>query len=166
MNTQSDKHEQLQDLVVELGILLVEQGKFLCTAESCTGGGIASELTSIAGSSAWFDCAFVTYSNRAKVSMLGVSEDSLAKHGAVSEPVALEMATGARARSGNDIALSVTGIAGPGGGSPEKPVGTVCLGWSDGSETAAVTVNFEGDRDAVRTASIRYALEQLITLLK
>jgi nicotinamide-nucleotide amidase len=132
---------------------------------------VSQSLTAIAGSSAWFDRGFVTYSNAAKIDMLGVSERSLAEHGAVSEPVALEMACGALQRSRADIALSITGIAGPAGGSAQKPVGTVCFGWSiqnaaGALETTCATKVFQGDRQSVRLQATSYALSELLALLQ
>lgn len=136
------------------------------TAESCTGGWVAQELTAIAGSSAWFDRGFVTYSNEAKQEMLGVRAETLARHGAVSEETALEMAQGALARSRGTLALSITGIAGPAGGTPQKPVGTVCFAWATKSGRArAETRHFSGDREAVRRQSVDYSLEKVLELL-
>ena len=161
----NSNQRELAELVQQLGDSLTDQNRFLCTAESCTGGGIAALMTSIAGSSGWFDRAYVTYSNEAKVAMLGVSESSLDKFGAVSEQVAREMAEGALAVSELDVAVSVTGIAGPGGGSIEKPVGTVCFGWSDGAITRTVTQHFKGDREMVRQASVKCAVSGLLSLI-
>ena len=153
--------------VVELVSLLAEamvaRGGMIATAESCTGGMIAAALTSIAGSSAWFDRGFVTYSNEAKIELLDVSVSTLAQEGAVSEATAAEMVRGALARSRADLVVSVTGIAGPGGGSPDKPVGTVCFGWclrDDAPQTSRVRLS--GDRAAIRDASVRIALEGLL----
>lgn len=156
---------ELTKMVQQLGDALATENRVLCTAESCTGGGIAALLTSVAGSSAWFDRAYVTYSNAAKISMLGVTESSLEKFGAVSEQVALEMVEGALAMSKVDVAVSVTGIAGPGGGTEDKPVGTVCFGWSDGANSHTVTEYFSGNRDAVRQASVARAVSGLLNLL-
>jgi nicotinamide-nucleotide amidase len=133
------------------------------TAESCTGGGIAAAITDIAGSSDVFDCGFVTYSNSAKSRMLGVEAALLERHGAVSEAVACAMAEGACAASGADCAVAVTGVAGPGGGTAAKPVGTVCLAYAVvGKATVAETLQFAGARDAVRRASVARALDGLI----
>ncbi len=150
-------------LAAQLGRLLLDQGWTATTAESCTGGLIAGAITDVAGSSAWFDRGFVTYSNEAKIEMLGVRRETLAAHGAVSEATAREMAAGALKRSGADIAVAVTGVAGPLGGSPEKPVGFVCFGWAcrDGAVEAG-TAHFAGDRAAVRAASVAAALQGLI----
>ena len=145
---------------------LLQQDIMLATAESCTGGGISHLLTSLPGSSTWFERGFVTYSNEAKQDMLGVSALTLEKHGAVSEECAAEMAAGAVSHSRAEVAVSVTGIAGPGGGSPGKPVGTVCFGWCrrEAGRLTAVHV-FEGDREAVRQQSISMAIQGLIELL-
>ncbi len=118
------------ELAVRLGRALQDRHWTMATAESCTGGLIAGAITDVAGSSAWFDRGFVTYSNAAKVEMLGVRPETLAALGAVSEATAREMAAGALARSGADIAVAVTGVAGPAGGTPEKPVGLVCFAWA------------------------------------
>ena len=127
---------ELEKLAERLGHLLLERGEWLAAAESCTGGWLAQSVTAIAGSSAWFDRGFVTYSNAAKMDMLGVPESTLDRHGAVSEAVARAMAQGALAHSRADWTVAITGIAGPGGGSPEKPIGTVCFAWA--SKMAAV----------------------------
>jgi nicotinamide-nucleotide amidase len=135
----------------------------LATAESCTGGWIAKTLTDVAGSSAWFERGFVTYHNRAKVEMLGVSTDTLARYGAVSEAVVREMAQGALAHSGAELAVSVSGVAGPGGGTAAKPVGTVWLAWARaGAATRATDFVFEGDREAVRRQAVEAALVGLL----
>jgi nicotinamide-nucleotide amidase len=146
--------------------LLIDRGEWLAAAESCTGGWLAQSVTAIAGSSAWFDRGFVTYSNAAKIEMLGVPETTLARHGAVSEAVARAMAQGALTNSRADWALAITGIAGPGGGSPQKPVGTVCFAWAskDGG-CEALTCQFTGDRAAVREKSVAFALDGLLDRL-
>ncbi|WP_294926254.1 CinA family protein [uncultured Paracoccus sp.] len=138
------------------------RGVMIATAESCTGGMVAAALTEIAGSSDVFDRGFVTYSNAAKMQMLGVQAQTLADHGAVSEETAAQMAAGARTNSQAGIAVSVTGIAGPGGGSAEKPVGRVCFGLSTEKATRTETVDF-GDigRQQVREATLRHALAML-----
>lgn len=157
--------ETLHDLSERLGAILVASGRRLATAESCTGGGVAHRVTDIAGSSEWFDRGFVTYTNAAKQEMLGVSEDTLAEFGAVSAATVESMVAGALRNSDGNIAVAVSGIAGPGGGSAEKPVGTVWFAWARKGEAAVVRcVNFEGDRAAVRDGSIRVALEGLIEL--
>jgi nicotinamide-nucleotide amidase len=146
-------------LAQSLGSKLRERGALLVTAESCTGGWAAQVVTAIAGSSAWFERGFVTYSNEAKVELLGVRRETLERHGAVSEETAREMALGALARSRGTLALAVTGIAGPGGGSPDKPVGTVCFAWARRGATArSETRRFAGDREAVRRQSVERAL--------
>lgn len=138
----------------------------LATAESCTGGLMAAVCTELAGSSAWFERGFVTYSNQAKMDLLGVAATTLAVHGAVSEAVARAMAEGALARAPVQAAVAVTGIAGPSGGSPDKPVGTVWLAWaSSGSETVAQRVQLDGDRSQVRQQTVELALRGLIARL-
>jgi nicotinamide-nucleotide amidase len=137
----------------------------LATAESCTGGGIAVAVTAVAGSSGWFERGFVTYSNESKVELLGVSPATLARHGAVSEETASEMVVGAIAHSHADIAAAITGIAGPDGGSPSKPVGTICLAWQQQHGDILVeTRHFSGNRESVRQQAITVALERLIAL--
>jgi nicotinamide-nucleotide amidase len=139
----------------------------LVTAESCTGGWVAQVITHTAGSSAWFERGFVTYSNAAKIEMLGVRETTLAEHGAVSEATAGEMAAGALAKSTASIALAITGIAGPTGGSKTKPVGTVCFAWCRTGETAqAETQHFSGDREAIRRQAVVHALQGLLTRIE
>ncbi|MCP1660084.1 CinA family protein [Neisseria perflava] len=130
-------------------------------AESCTGGLLAGALTSIAGSSLWFNQSFVTYSNQAKQNLLGVSAQTLLQHGAVSRETVLEMAAGAKAAAGADYALSVSGIAGPGGGTPDKPVGTVWFGLSTPAESLACIKLFTGDREQVRQQAVDFALDWL-----
>jgi len=151
------------DLAKRLGALLQSRGWRVATAESCTGGLVAGAITDIGGSSAWFERGYVTYSNEAKTAMLGVRLDTLAAHGAVSEATAWEMAAGALDKSGADLAVAITGIAGPSGGSPEKPVGMVCFAWArPGGPLRSCTRRFAGDRAAVREASVVVALEGLI----
>jgi len=138
----------------------------LATAESCTGGWAAQVITHTAGSSEWFERGFVTYSNAAKVDMLGVREETLARHGAVSPETAAEMAAGALKNSKALIALSITGIAGPTGGSPGKPVGTVCFAWCRVGATASTeTMVFAGDREAIRRQAVLHALRGLLLRL-
>ncbi len=157
--------DDLRALSEAVGHVLQTSRNVLVTAESCTGGWVAEVITATAGSSAWFDCGFVTYSNAAKQRMLGVGEEALAIHGAVSETVALAMARGALANSAATVALSITGIAGPGGATPGKPVGTVCFGWvSRGGIERSETCHFEGDREAVRKKSVRHTLTSLLAL--
>ena len=157
------KQQQLEALAIQVGELLKTNGEKLTTAESCTGGWVAQCLTAIAGSSDWFERGFVTYSNEAKVDMLGVDAETLVAHGAVSEATAAAMAAGALRHSRADWALSVTGIAGPGGGTPGKPVGTVCFGWAAGDgRVDTQTVHFAGDREQVRAQSVAHALGGLL----
>ena len=147
------------------GLLLAQQYK-LATAESCTGGLIAAACTDLAGSSDWFERGFVTYSNAAKTSMLGVDAALIASHGAVSEPVARAMAQGALQYSLAQVSVAVTGIAGPGGGSADKPVGTVWLAWGLPGAIHSEMLRFSGDRAAVRTATVQHALVRLLALLQ
>jgi nicotinamide-nucleotide amidase len=145
---------------------MTEKGLRLTVAESCTGGWLAKVITDLPGSSAWFECGFVTYSNASKQSMLGVSEETLSVHGAVSEATVSEMTQGALKQSGADLALAVSGIAGPGGGSDEKPVGTVCFAWQRQGEEANVSrERFSGDRETIRLQSVLYLLARLGELL-
>lgn len=147
-----------------LATALLEKGWQLAVAESCTGGMIAAACTDLAGSSAWFERGFVTYSNAAKTEMLGVPEALLAQHGAVSEPVAAAMAQGALQRSHANITASVTGIAGPSGATTGKPVGMVCFGFATAAGVNTTTKQFAGDRAAVRQQAVDYALAQLLRL--
>lgn len=150
-------------LASRLGQCLGAGQLMAATAESCTGGWIAKALTDIAGSSAWFDRGLVTYSNAAKQDLLGVSAQALTEQGAVSEPVVRQMAEGALARSGANLAVAVSGIAGPGGGSPDKPVGTVWFAWAvNGRPTTSEQRLFPGDREAVRRQAVCHALEGLL----
>ncbi|MCL2525232.1 MAG: nicotinamide-nucleotide amidase [Betaproteobacteria bacterium] len=159
-------NDDLEALAGELGAALLARGAWLAAAESCTGGWLAQAVTAIAGSSAWFDRGFVTYSNAAKMDMLGIPEATLERHGAVSEATARAMAEGALAKSRADWAVAITGIAGPGGGSPDKPVGAVCFAWAaKESGCLAQTRHFPGDRTAVREQSVRHALRGLLQLL-
>jgi nicotinamide-nucleotide amidase len=158
--------DALTTLATLVGQALKSRSATLAAAESCTGGGIAEAVTRISGSSEWFERGFVTYSNDAKVDMLGVDRSTLTRFGAVSEETAREMAAGALSHSRATHSVSVTGIAGPTGGSPEKPVGTVCFGWAaQGAKPASETRHFDGDRDAVRRASVIHALQGLLRLL-
>lgn len=153
--------------VGELAAALQARGWRLATAESCTGGLIAATCTALAGSSLWFERGFVTYSNEAKTELLGVDPALIAGHGAVSEPVVRAMAEGALARSPADLAVAVTGIAGPGGAVPGKPVGTVWLGLARrGAATRALRLQCDGDRAAVRDATVREAIAQLRALAR
>ncbi|MFA0567249.1 nicotinamide-nucleotide amidase [Vibrio kagoshimensis] len=155
-----------QTLSEQLGHQLFEQKHVLVTAESCTGGAIAAAITDIAGSSAWFDRAFITYSNEAKQEMIGVRLSTLEANGAVSEAVVEEMVEGALHNSNATLGVSVSGIAGPGGGSKEKPVGTVCFAWADSIEWKKVeTRHFTGDRSQVREQATQYALQVIYDYL-
>jgi len=150
----------------DLAERLSERGLLVATAESCTGGGIAYAMTELAGASRWFDRGFVTYSNEAKAEQLDVAAETLKRHGAVSEPVVLEMALGALAHSRAALSVAVSGVAGPGGGSPDKPVGTVWIAWADTeSGAAAQCFLFPGDRHAVRQATIVAAIQGLVARL-
>src|SRR5476649_1239398 len=155
--------DTLTTLATLLGARLRAKGLMLTTAESCTGGWVAQAVTAIAGSSDWFERGFVTYSDAAKQEMLGVSARTLAAHGAVSEETAREMAIGALAHSRAQVALSITGIAGPGGGSADKPVGTVCIAWSlKRGVVSAETRQFKGNRESVRRQSVIAALQGVL----
>lgn len=147
------------------GKALKVKGQTLATAESCTGGWVAQAITSIAGSSEWFERGYVTYSNAAKREALGVAKKTLARYGAVSEPTAREMARGALKKSRAGIALAVTGIAGPGGGLPGKPVGTVCFAWARGRRMRSETKRFRGGRSRVRRQSVVHALRGVLRWL-
>lgn len=139
----------------------------IATAESCTGGGVATAITRISGSAKWFDRGFVTYTNLAKMQMLGVSQRTLGDHGAVSEPVACEMARGALKHSAADVSVAITGIAGPTGGSLQKPVGLVWFAWAyRRGPVQARCFRFKGDRTEVRIQSVAVALQGLIDLLR
>lgn len=145
-----------------LGRRLIERGLTVAAAESCTGGGIAAALTAIPGSSQWFGYGFVTYSNAAKQALLGVDAATLEACGAVSREVALAMALGALRAAGADLAVAVTGVAGPGGGSVDKPVGSVWIAWADARSARAQLFLFSGDRRAVREQSVVAALQGLV----
>lgn len=153
---------EIQALAGRAGAWLEQQGLRLAVAESCTGGWLAKAVTDFAGSSGWFECGWVTYSDAAKQHQLGVSRETLAAHGAVSEAVVREMAQGALARSGADCAIAVSGIAGPGGGSASRPVGLVCFAWVHGGALRTQACNFDGDRAAVRRQSVEHALAGLM----
>lgn len=156
----------LTEAAAQLGMALKARGFMLAMAESCTGGMVAEAVTSIAGSSAWFDRGFVTYSNAAKLDMLGVSGETLEKFGAVSEQTAIEMATGALKNSAAHIAGSITGIAGPDGGSLEKPVGTVCFAWAGKDFPASACTHwFDGNRNSVRQQAAIFMMAGLIARL-
>jgi nicotinamide-nucleotide amidase len=156
----------VDDVAKKVAQALKSNGAVLATAESCTGGWVAQVMTAIAGSSAWFERGFVTYSNDAKREMLGVSAETLARHGAVSEDTAREMALGALRHSKATVSLSITGVAGPTGGTKDKPVGTVCFAWARaGGEVRVETRKFSGDRESVRRQSVIRALEGVLESL-
>ena len=156
--------DSITQLAERLGAALQGLGAQVSTAESCTGGGIAEAITRIAGSSAWFEAGYITYSNTQKTAQLGVPTELFVRVGAVSREVVEAMAAGARQRSGARFAVAVSGVAGPGGGSPEKPVGTVWLAWADGERCFAERCQFAGDREAVRRQTVQWALEGLLRL--
>ncbi len=158
--------EALDRRALALGPLLLAKRCMMASAESCTGGWIAQTVTAIAGSSQWFDRGFVTYSNEAKMDMLGVAATTLDQHGAVSGETAAEMAAGALVQAGVGITVAVTGVAGPGGGSAEKPVGTVWFGWClDGGVPVTRRHCFDGDRESIRRQTVAVALDGLFELL-
>ncbi len=159
-------NDELQDLAIKIGQLLTETKKSVSTAESCTGGWIGKEFTGVPGSSNWYGFGFITYSNKAKLKTLGVTKDALMDEGAVSERVVREMAEGALRNSGSDFAISISGIAGPTGGSVDKPVGTVCFGIGFKDNISCYTKFFEGDRDQVRKQSVAFALKELLKCLQ
>ena len=144
-----------------LSDLLVSKGLTISVAESCTGGSLSSSLTSISGASSYFNCGFITYSNQSKIDMLGVSAESIEMYGAVSEKVAHEMVTGAGQKSHSNLAVSITGIAGPSGGSASKPVGMVCLGFFFDGNVTTTTQFFSGSRSDIVSQSVTFALVEL-----
>ena len=157
----------LENLSAELGALLQKKNMFFTSAESCTGGLLSQSIVSVPGSSGWFGCSFVTYSNISKHKILGVSKDSLKRFGAVSEEVVTEMVDGAVAESRADLGVAISGIAGPGGGSPDRPVGTVCIAWKlKDKQALRSTFLFEGNRNEVRYATVVKSLEEAIELIK
>ncbi len=164
MNTNGE--QRLQALAEQVGQALKQKRWLLATAESITGGSISQAVTDIAGSSEWFDCGFVTYSNSSKTEQLEVPDALIAQFGAVSEEVAAAMAKGALATSDAHIALSTTGIAGPTGAVPGKPVGTVCFGWAVGTSVHTERLVFQGDRHAVRMQTAEHALRGLLRVLQ
>lgn len=155
----------LLTLSTQVGLALQAKKLLLATAESCTGGGVAQAVTDVGGSSAWFDRGFVTYSNAAKTAMLAVPAELIVRLGAVSEEVAAAMAQGALAHSDAQVAVSTTGIAGPTGGVPGKPVGTVCFGWAVAGKVHTQCLVLAGDRQAVRAQAVEHALQGLLRLL-
>ncbi len=156
----------LEALSLKLSSALKQKHWLLATAESCTGGWLAQVITAIAGSSDWFERGFVTYSNAAKQEMLGVSAELIEKYGAVSEPVARAMAEGALSHSRAQVSIAITGIAGPTGGTPEKPIGTVCLAWS-GKDFATISdrQHFNGDRTLIRALAVKHSLLKILNIL-
>ncbi len=156
----------VQDSCTQLATRLLAQNHLLATAESCTGGMIAAACTDLAGSSTWFERGFVTYSNEAKTAMLGVDAQLIASHGAVSDAVARAMAQGALQQSRAQVSVAVTGVAGPGGGSADKPVGTVWFAWGLPWGIRSEVQHFAGDRAAVRAATVAHALSRLNVLLQ
>jgi nicotinamide-nucleotide amidase len=158
--------EELQQLARELGDQLLARGWMLATAESCTGGWVGQVLTSLPGSSAWYERGFITYANAAKQEMLGVPAATLESFGAVSEETAQAMAVGALAHSHAQAALAISGIAGPDGGTPQKPVGLVCYGWAlaDGTHMSS-TCRLDGDREEIRSRAVAAALRGLADLI-
>ncbi len=165
MTTRNDD-EALALLVAAVAAEMKAHGRMLATAESCTGGWIAKVCTDLAGSSVWFERGVVSYSNESKQELLGVPKGTIFRFGAVSEEVAAAMAAGILERSQADYGIAVSGIAGPGGGSPDKPVGTVCFGWALPDEVLETELHlFPGDRDAIRRATVVAALEGLLRRL-
>jgi len=158
--------EELHQLAAELGEKLLARGWMLATAESCTGGWVGQLLTSLPGCSHWYERGFITYANAAKVEMLDVPEEILATHGAVSEQTAAAMAAGALKHSHAQATLAISGIAGPGGGTRQKPVGLVCYGWAlaDGTVMSS-TCRLDGDREEIRSRAVAAALRGLIDLI-
>ena len=154
------------DLTKTLAQILLSRNWTVSLAESCTGGLVCATLTELAGSSEWFERGYITYSNEAKSECLDVPAHWIESHGAVSEQVAKAMAEGARIHSGSNTAISITGVAGPSGGSAEKPVGTVCFGWATESQTLTKTMHFDGDRQTIRQQAVEFALAELIALLR
>jgi nicotinamide-nucleotide amidase len=157
----------LYELAERVGRALEQRGLMVATAESCTGGWVAEAITMVPGSSAWFERGFVSYTYISKREMLGVRAETLEQHGAVSEPVVQQMVVGALERSHAQVALAVSGTAGPSGGTPQKPVGTVCIAWgSKNLEPRSETLHFAGDREAVRRQSVIHALTVLLDMLE
>lgn len=157
--------ETVNDLAARVGQLLQQRGLLLTTAESCTGGGVAHAITDIAGSSDWFDCGYITYSNASKTELLDVPAALIAQHGTVSEEIAAAMAQGALSNSNAHVTLSTTGIAGPGGAVPGKPVGTICFGWAKGDEVHTERLVFNGDRQQIREQTVAHALRGVLRFL-
>lgn len=155
----------LPALSERLGLACRELGLTVTTAESCTGGGVASAITAVSGSSEWFETGYVTYSDAAKIRLLGVPQALLGRHGAVSREVVEAMVAGACRESGSGLGVAISGIAGPSGGTPDKPVGSVWLAWGDAESQHSASYHFPGDRQAVRDQAVREALVMLIAHL-
>ncbi len=158
--------DELTQLATHVGLILKEKNLLLATAESCTGGGVAQAITEISGSSLWFECGFITYSNASKTELLDVSPALIAQHGAVSEEIAAVMAEGALSNCEAHVALSTTGIAGPLGAVPGKPVGTVCFAWTMNGKTHTERLIFNGDRRSVREQAVIHSIKGLVHFLK
>lgn len=159
--------DQLDDLATRVGAALKTRGWMLASAESCTGGWVGEAVTAISGSSQWYERGFITYTNLAKQEMLGVTSATLAAHGAVSEATVREMAQGALTHSHADVSVAISGVAGPTGGSPEKPVGTVCFAWADkNGKLYSEKYLFPGDRREVRRQAVTMALEGVLALVE
>lgn len=154
----------MESLAKQVGQFLLEKGWKLVIAESCTGGGLGEQITSISGSSKWFDRGFITYSNQAKIEMLGVSPQTLEENGAVSEETVLEMAAGALKQSSAQLSIAISGIAGPDGGTPNKPVGTVWIGWATAKNARAEKYLLNGDRQAIRRQAIEISLKGILAI--
>lgn len=152
----------MEELAKQVGLFLKEKGWKLVVAESCTGGGVSESITSVAGSSAWFDRGFITYSNQAKIDMLGVNVKTIETFGAVSKETVLEMSVGALQRSSAQLSVAISGIAGPDGGTPDKPVGTVWIAWAGRAGQYAQPFVFEGDRQKIRAQAIDAALKAIL----
>jgi len=166
MNTMTIEKNEICFKIEQLSQILTNKGWYVSCAESCTGGWVAKLFTDLVGSSKWFDRGFVTYSNRAKQEMLSVSEKTLEKFGAVSEAVVQEMALGACRESGAQVSLAISGIAGPGGGSEDKPVGLVWFAWCINGQVESLSEIFDGDRDKVRQQAVVVAIEKLLHFLQ
>ena len=157
--------DNLNEIAAQVGQQLQQHNLLLACAESCTGGGVAHALTEIAGSSAWFECGFITYSNSSKSDLLDISPALIAQHGSVSEEIAAAMAEGALANCAAHVALATTGIAGPQGAVPGKPVGTICFAWSRNGKTHTERRQFSGDRQSIRAQTVLHALKGLLHFL-
>lgn len=165
MNT--PQNHDLHEVTQALAKVLIKNHWHLSTAESCTGGMVAASITELAGSSDWFERGYVTYSNQSKSEDIDVSQNLIEQHGAVSDQVARAMALGAKQNSGSDLSLSITGIAGPTGGSPEKPIGTVCFAWAlANDQIVSETKHFEGNRQQIRQQACDFSLKKLLDLLR